>query len=123
MRENTRRTPIQSRNQYGNGRFLLCKEAAARISDIAADRMEQAMRKTAQQTVARQLADSVDRLQKQAETVEFWATALTGFAQPVPDYDPEATAVARYVKPGRPPRKRRRRSGQRKEAGAKPASA
>jgi len=85
--------------------------------------MEQAMPKTAQQTLARQLADSVERLHQQAETVEFWATALTGFAQPVPDYDPEATAVARYVKPGRPPRKRRRRSRQRKEAGAKPASA
>ena len=82
------------------------------------------MPKTVQQTLARQLSDSVDRLQKQAETVEFWATALTGFAQPVPDYDPETTAVARYVKPGRQPRKRRRRrSAQQKEAGAKPASA
>ena len=39
------------------------------------------MPKTVQQTLARQLADSVDRLHKQAETVEFWATALTGFAQ------------------------------------------
>ena len=82
------------------------------------------MPKTVQQTLARQLADSVDRLHKQAETVEFWATALTGFAQPVPDYDPETTAVARYVKPGRLPRKRRRRRGaQPKEASAKPASA
>ena len=82
------------------------------------------MPKTVQQTLARQLSDSVDRLQKQAETVEFWATALTGFTQPVPDYDPETTAVARYVKPGRLPRKRRRRRGaQPKEASAKPASA
>ena len=82
------------------------------------------MPKTVQQTLARQLSDSVNRLQKQAETVEFWATALTGFTQPVPDYDPETTAVARYVKPGRLPRKRRRRRGaQQKEAGAKPASA
>src|SRR2546423_14846809 len=91
---------------------------------FATDRMEQAMAKTVQQTLARQLSDSVDRLQKQAETVEFWATALTGFAQPVPDYDPDGTAVARYVKPGRPPRKRhRRRRSARKEAGTKPASA
>ncbi len=82
------------------------------------------MPKTVQQTLARQLADSVDRLHKQAETVEFWATALTGFAQPVPDYDPDATAVARYVKPGRLPRKRRRRrSAQGKAPCAKPASA
>ena len=82
------------------------------------------MPKSVQQTLARQLSDSVDRLQKQAETVEFWATALTGFAQPVPDYDPETTAVARYVKPGRAPRKRRRRrNAQPKETDAKPASA
>ena len=82
------------------------------------------MPKTVQESVARQLSDSVDRLQKQAETVEFWATALTGFAQPVPDYDPETTAVARYVKPGRQPRKRRRRrSAPRKDASAKPSSA
>ena len=82
------------------------------------------MPKTVQQALARQLADSVERLQKQAETVEFWATALTGFAQPVPDYDPDASTVARYVKPGRQPRKRRpRRSAKRKEAAAKPASA
>ena len=79
------------------------------------------MPKTVQDALARQLADSVERLQKQAETVEFWATALTGFAQPVPDYDPEATTGARYVKPGRPPRKRRPR--RRKDADTKPASA
>jgi len=73
------------------------------------------MPKDVQQTLARQLADSVERLHKQAETVEFWASALTGFTQPVPDYDPDSTAVARYVKPGRLPRKRhRRRSAPRK---------
>jgi hypothetical protein len=82
------------------------------------------MVKSVQDKVARQLSDSVDRLQQQAERVEFWAAALTGFAQPVPDYDPEATAVARYVKPGHLPRKRRRRrASQRKESDAKPASA
>lgn len=81
------------------------------------------MTKTAQETLARQLCDSVDGLQKQVEKVEFWATALTGFSQPVPDYDPETSAVARYVKPGRPPRKRRRRRTREKDADAKPASA
>jgi hypothetical protein len=91
---------------------------------FAANPMDQAMTKTAQQTLARQLCDSVDGLQKQVEKVEFWASALTGFTQPVPEYDPETSAIARYVKPGRPPRKRRhRRSAQQKDAGAKPASA
>ena len=80
--------------------------------------------KSVQQTLARQLADSVERLHQQAETVEFWASALSGFAQPVPDYDPDSTPVARYVKPGHPPRKRRRRrSTKHKDAQAKPASA
>ena len=75
------------------------------------------MQKTVQETLASQLAASVDRLQKQAETVEFWATALTGFTQPVPDYDPDSTAVARYVKPGRPPRKRHRRRNPLRKSG------
>ncbi len=54
------------------------------------------MPKTLQENLARQLCDSVDRLQKQVEKVEFWASAVTGLTQPVPDYEPETTAVARY---------------------------
>jgi hypothetical protein len=62
-----------------------------------------------QENLARQLSDSVERLQKQVEKVEFWASALTGFTHPVADYEPEATAVARYIKAGRPARKKHRR--------------
>jgi hypothetical protein len=61
------------------------------------------------QNLARQLSDSVERLQKQVEKVEFWATALTGFTRPIAEYDPETSAVARYMKPGRPARKKHRR--------------
>lgn len=83
------------------------------------------MAKTLQENLARQLSDSVDRLQKQVEKVEFWASAVTGLAAPVPDYEPEMTAVARYLKPGRPARKRRRRrtANQNNKSSAKPASA
>ena len=82
------------------------------------------MNKTLQENLARQLCDSVDSLQKQVEKVEFWASAVTGLAAPVPDYEPEATAVARYLKPGRPARKRRRRaSNQNNKIDTKPASA
>ena len=66
------------------------------------------MAKTLQENLARQLSDSVDRLQKQVEKVEFWASAIAGLTQPVPDYEPESTTVARYVRPGRVPKKRRR---------------
>jgi hypothetical protein len=62
-----------------------------------------------QDNLARHLSDSVERLQKQVEKVEFWASALAGFTRPVADYEPESTAVARYVKPGRPARKKYRR--------------
>ena len=77
-----------------------------------------------QQKLARQLCDSVENLQKQVEKVEFWASALTGFTQPVPEYVPETTAISRYVKPGRLPRKRRRRraANQNNKSDAKPAS-
>jgi hypothetical protein len=118
---NTRGASLESGTNTATGDF---SSRAQPGGTMLAARWRQAMPKTVQQTLARQLSDSVDRLQKQAETVEFWATALSGFAQPVPDYDPETTAVARYVKPGHPARKRhRRRSTSRKQASAKPASA
>jgi hypothetical protein len=37
--------------------------------------------------MARQICESIDRLEKEADKVEFWACAVTGFAQPIPDYD------------------------------------
>ena len=67
------------------------------------------MARTMQENLARHLSDSIERLQKQVEQVEFWASAVTGFTQPVPDYEPETSSVARYVKPGRLAKKRRRR--------------
>jgi hypothetical protein len=82
------------------------------------------MAKTLQENLTRQLCDSVDRLQKQVEKVEFWASAVTGLAAPVPDYRPEDTAFSRFVKPGRLTKKRhRRRSTRKASAEAKPASA
>ena len=84
------------------------------------------MATTMQENLARHLCDSIERLQKQMEQVEFWASAVTGFTQPVPGYEPETSSVARYVKPGRPVKKRRRRrsanyaadQNERREAGA-----
>jgi len=55
------------------------------------------------------LADSIDRLHKEVEQEELWASAVSGYTQPVPDYEPDTTLVAHYLKPGRPARKRRRR--------------
>jgi hypothetical protein len=71
--------------------------------------MEQAMKHTLQEDLSRRLSDSVERLQQQADRVQYWASAISGLSQPVPDYEPETTAVARYIKAGRPARKRRRR--------------
>jgi hypothetical protein len=90
-----------------------------------AGRMEEAMRSTLQQDLVRRLSDSVERLQEQADKVQYWASAVTGMAQPVPDYEPDSTAVARYIKAGRPARKRRRRraANQNDKPDAKPASA
>ena len=84
------------------------------------------MPKTLQENLAERLSDSVERLHKHVETVEFWASAMTGLTAPVPDYEPEATKVARYLKPGHPARKRRRRRAanqNEKPDRTKPASA
>jgi len=80
------------------------------------------MNKTLQENLARQLSDSVEHLQKQVEKVEFWASAVTGLTAPVPEYEPETTKVARYLKPVRSPRRRRRRRSS-ENGKATPASA
>ena len=67
------------------------------------------MKSTLHTDLTQRLNDSVERLQQQAESVQYWASALAGFTQPIPDYEPESTRVARYIKPSRPARKRRRR--------------
>jgi hypothetical protein len=69
------------------------------------------------ENLARQLRDSVDRLQRQAEKVEFWASAISTLSEPVPEYEPETTHVEQYVKPARQPRKRRRRRSAKPKAG------
>lgn len=84
------------------------------------------MPKTLHENLARQLCDSVDRLQEQAQKVEFWASAVVGLTQPVPDYDPETSSIGRYVKPSRPAKKRQRRRAPQqksKKSAVKPASA
>src|SRR5882757_9979959 len=121
------------------GGFEKCREPRSRLNrnECCGERLDswanrgvadtrrlrrKAMTKTLQQNLTRQLCDSVDRLQKQVEKVEFWAAAVTGLTAPVPDYQPEDTAFSRFVKPG-PAKKRRPRSGRNAKAGAKPASA
>ena len=66
-----------------------------------------------EENLTRHLNDSIERLHQQVEKVEFWASAVSGFAQPVPGYEPESTKVERYLKPRRTPRKRRHREGTR----------
>jgi hypothetical protein len=43
--------------------------------------------------VVRHLFEAIDRVREDVAKVEFWANAVTGFAQPVPDYDPDETRV------------------------------
>jgi hypothetical protein len=40
------------------------------------------------ETVARHLFEAIERVRDDVAKVEFWADAVTGFSQPVPDYKP-----------------------------------
>jgi hypothetical protein len=103
---------------------LIHRASVFRIVHVGADRMEEIMRNPLQENLTRRLCDSVERLQQQAEVVEFWASAVCGLTQPVPGYDPESAALAHYMKPGSPAKKRHRRvAHQNRKAGVKPASA
>lgn len=41
----------------------------------------------------RHLFEAIDRVHDDVEMVEFWADIVTGFAQPVPEYDPQEMRV------------------------------
>jgi hypothetical protein len=41
----------------------------------------------------RHLHEAIDRLCQDADAVEFWADAVAGFAEPVPDYEPSDMSV------------------------------
>jgi hypothetical protein len=43
--------------------------------------------------VARHLHDAIERVREDMAKVEFWADAVTGFSQPVPDYEPKDVNV------------------------------
>ena len=45
------------------------------------------------EVVIRHLFDAVKRVCEDVEIVGFWAEAVAGFAQPVPDFDPADTVV------------------------------
>lgn len=43
--------------------------------------------------LARHLHDAIERVRDDMEKVEFWADAVSGFSEPVPDYDSEDVKV------------------------------
>ncbi len=43
--------------------------------------------------VARHLHAAIDRVREDMAKVEFWADAVTGFSEPVPDYDSKDVKV------------------------------
>jgi hypothetical protein len=67
------------------------------------------MARTLAENLARQLCDSIDRLEKQVESVQFWAAAVRGATAPVPDFQPDDDVLARVVRPTAEPAKTHRR--------------
>jgi hypothetical protein len=43
--------------------------------------------------LARHLHDAIERVREDMEKVEFWADAVSGFSEPVPDYDSDDVTV------------------------------
>jgi hypothetical protein len=48
--------------------------------------------------IAERLQESLDQLRKDIDRVELWASALDGFARPIPPYDP---ALRYQLSPGK----------------------
>jgi len=47
----------------------------------------------AREVVIRHLLEAIEQVRKDMAKVELWASALNGFSNPVPDYDPMQTKV------------------------------
>jgi len=47
----------------------------------------------AAKAVSRHLYDAIERVREDVAKVEFWADAVTGFSQPVPNYEPDNVKV------------------------------
>jgi hypothetical protein len=63
----------------------------------------------AEEGITRRLQEAIDRLQDDVKRVEIWAGALSGFLQPVPEYDgsPRGNLLPRREeRPRMPSRKR-----------------
>jgi len=70
--------------------------------------------KSLAENLARQLCDSIDRLQKQVESVQFWAAAVRGASAPIPDFQPDDEVLSRVVRPAGAAKPRRRRVARRR---------
>jgi hypothetical protein len=51
------------------------------------------MKGQSNEQVVRHLIEAIERVREDVAKVEFWASAVTGFSQPVPGYDPDETRV------------------------------
>ena len=47
----------------------------------------------ATEALARHLHAAIERVREDMEQVEFWADAVSGFSEPVPEYDPKDVTV------------------------------
>jgi hypothetical protein len=55
----------------------------------------------AQEMIARELQQAVERLHRDIERVEFWADALGNFSKPIPDYEASGSRLNEFVLPAR----------------------
>jgi hypothetical protein len=55
----------------------------------------------AQEMIARELQQAVERLHRDIECVEFWADALGNFSKPIPDYEASASRLNEFILPAR----------------------
>jgi hypothetical protein len=55
----------------------------------------------AQEMIARELQQAVERLHRDIERVEFWADALGNFSKPIPDYEASDSRLSEFVLPAR----------------------
>ena len=69
----------------------MIRRPASRLGLVAAARL--VMKTDTHEKAVGHLFEAIDRVRHDVARVEFWADIVTGFAQPVPEYDPSEMKV------------------------------
>jgi hypothetical protein len=82
------RLGVRMNVRWQSGNQSACRLFIVRAGNVRRDEAQQPMSAQAEELIARNLIEALDRLHQELERVELWTAALTCFRHPAPAYQP-----------------------------------